>query len=212
MAGKRAFSPREILKMKYESLPWDGEWQECFGNPDITDTWFISGSSASGKSSFTMQLCKKLCEYGIVLYVSLEEGVSMSFQERIKRYHMEEEQGRFRIEPNGAPDVLRAYLKRKKSPKFVVIDSFQFAQSLYGWDYQTAVDLVREFPRKCFIFISQEAKSEPMGKPAVRLKYLAGVKVRVVGYKAMCQGRFIGEAGAAFPVWEDGIIQTSNNI
>lgn len=212
MAGKRAFSPREILKMKYEALPWDGEWKEVFGNPDITDTWFISGSSASGKSSFVMQLAKKLCEYGTVLYVSLEEGVTMSFQERIKRYHMEEEQGRFRIEPNGDPDVLRAYLKRKKSPKFVIIDSFQFAQSLYSWDYQTAVDLVREFPRKCFIFISQEAKSEPMGKPAVRLKYLAGVKVRVVGYKAMCQGRFIGEAGATFPVWEDGIIQSTNCI
>lgn len=212
MAVKRAFSPREVLKMTYKPIPWDGEWQEVFGNPDITDTWFISGSSASGKSSFVMQLSKKLCEYGTVLYVSLEEGVSMSFQERIRRFHMEEVQGRFRIEPNGDVDVLRACLKRKKSPRFIVIDSFQFAQSLYGWDYQTAVELVREFPRKCFIFISQEAKSEPMGKPAVRLKYLAGVKVRVVGYKAMCQGRFIGEAGATFPVWEDGIIQTSNNI
>lgn len=212
MAGKRAFSPREVLKMTYKPIPWDGEWQEVFGNPDITDTWFISGSSASGKSSFVLQLSKKLCEYGTVLYVSLEEGVGMSFHERIRRFHMEEQQGRFRIELNGSVEVLRSCLKRKKSPRFVVIDSFQFAQSLYGWDYQTAVDLTREFPKKCFIFISQEAKSEPLGKPAMRLKYLAGVKVRVVAYKAMCQGRFIGEAGATFPVWKDGIIQTTNNI
>ena len=61
-------------------------------------------------------------------------------------------------------------------------------------------------------FSSQEAKSQPLGKPAVRLKYMAGVKVRVVGYEAVCQGRFIGEAGATFKVWEDGLIQASNNL
>ena len=41
---------------------------------------------------------------------------------------------------------------------------------------------------------------------------MAGVKVRVVGYEAICQGRFIGEAGATFRVWEDGLIQASNNL
>lgn len=95
--AKRAYSPREILKMTYKPIPWGGEWERCFGQPDMYDTWFISGPSAGGKSSFVMQLAKKLCEYGVVLYCSFEEKVSMSFKERIERFHMEEEQGRFRV-------------------------------------------------------------------------------------------------------------------
>jgi hypothetical protein len=68
------------------------------------------------------------------------------------------------------------------------------------------------FPRKSFLFISQEDKGRPMGKPAVRLKYMAGVKVRVIGYQAICQGRFIPEPGVCFKVWESGILKTTNNI
>ena len=206
--AKRAYSPREILKMTYKPIPWGGEWERCFGQPDMYDTWFISGPSAGGKSSFVMQLAKKLCEYGVVLYCSFEEKVSMSFKERIERFHMEEEQGRFRVCTDTDIDNLKRMLKQRKGPKFIIVDSFQYSH----WEYAQVEALVNEFHRKSFIFISQEAKSQPLGKPAVRLKYMAGVKVRVVGYEAVCQGRFIGEAGATFRVWEDGLIQASNNI
>ena len=46
----------------------------------------------------------------------------------------------------------------------------------------------------------------------MRLKYICDMKVRVVGYKAYCQGRSIGEAGSYFTVWEEGILKTSNQI
>lgn len=206
--AKRAYSPREIAKMVHTPIPWEGEWQEVFGNPDINDTWIIHGPSAGGKSSFTMQLAKKLCEYGGVLYVSVEEGLRMSFQQRIKRFHMDEVQSKFRVIDNADMESLRERLHKRKSPRFIIIDSFQMAQ----WDYPSTAALIDEFPRKSFIFISQEMKSEPLGKGAVRLKYLAGVKVRVKGYEAVCLGRFVGEAGSTFRVWEDGYIQTTNNI
>lgn len=198
--------------MTYTPIPWEGDWAEAFGQPDITDTWLIHGPSAGGKSSFTMQLAKKLCEYGGVLYVSLEEKLSMSFQQRIRRYHMDEVQKKFRVVNDADLDNLRERLHKRKSPRFIIIDSFQVGQQVAGWDYPQAAALIEEFPRKCFIFISQEQKGEPLGKGAARLKYLAGVKVRVKGYKAMCLGRFVPEVGNAFPVWEDGIIQASNNI
>lgn len=51
-----------------------------------------------------------------------------------------------------------------------------------------------------------------MGGGAIKLRYICDMKVRVVGYKAYCQGRAIGEAGSYFVVWEEGIIQTSNNL
>lgn len=200
--------------MRFKSVPlsWDGEWQRVFGNPEINDMWFISGPSASGKSSFCMQLAKKLCEFGGVLYVSVEEGTKMSFCQRLRQHHMEEVQTKFRVIDDGNLDDLRERLHRRKSPKFVILDSFQLLQSTYGWSFQDTLQLLAEFPHKCFVFVSQEYKGEPMGKAAGKLKYQASVKVRVMGYKAMCQGRFVKEAGAEFKVWQDGLIQASNNL
>lgn len=205
---KRAYSPSDILKKTYRTLPWEGEWKEAFGEPTTNEIWFISGNSASGKSSFVMQLARELCKYGTVLYESYEEGVSQSFQTRIKRFKMNEVQGRFRVATSDTYEDVVERLRRPRSPNFVIIDSFQYSE----WSYQQAEDLIEMFPRKSFIFISQEDKGRPMGKPAVRLKYAAGVKVRVVGYQAMCQGRFIPEPGIVFNVWDSGILKTTNNI
>jgi hypothetical protein len=206
--AKRAFSPKEVLLKTYKTIPWDGEWVKCFGTPTTNETWFISGASASGKSSFVMQLARELCNYGVVLYVSYEEGVSQTFQTRIERFHMSEKQGKFRVVVDDTYDDLIARLKRPKGPHFVIIDSFQYAE----WTYQQTKELTEMFPRKSFIFISQEHKGSPMGKAAVRLKYMAGVKVRVIGYEALCQGRFIPEPGVKFKVWNEGIMKTTNNI
>lgn len=204
---KRAYSPKEVLAKTYKTLPWDGEWAEAFGLPTVNETWLIHGQSGSGKSSFVMQLARKLTEYGTVLFMSYEEGVGQSFQKRIERFKMSEVQGRFRIATSDTIEELTARLKCKKSPRFVIIDSLQAA----GWDYPETEALIKRFPRKCFIFISQEYKGQPMGKPAQKAKYLAGVKVRVSGYKAYCQGRFIPAPGVYYPVWVEGILKTTNN-
>lgn len=206
--AKRAYSPREVLAKTYVTLPWDGEWAEAFGYPSVNETWLIQGQSAAGKSSFAMQLARKLCEYGLVLYLSYEEGVSQSFQKRLERFHMNEVQGRFRIAVEDSLEEVIDRLRKKKSPRFVMVDSFQKA----GWSYEDTLSLIKRFPRKSFIFISQEHKGQPLGKPAIRLKYDAGVKIRVVNYKAYCQGRFIPAAGAHYVVWEEGILRTTNNL
>ena len=80
---KRAYSPKEIAAKKWTTLSWGEKWSKPFGFPADTSSWFISGASASGKSSFVMQLGKELCNYGTVLYLSYEEGVNQSFQRRM---------------------------------------------------------------------------------------------------------------------------------
>ena len=206
--AKRAYSVRDIESKKWVTLPWGEKWSSPFGYPADNARWFISGASASGKSSFVMQLAKELCNYGRVLYMSYEEGVNQSFQRRLGYLHMDEVQGRFRVAMGDTWDELVARLKKPKSAKFVIIDSFQVAP----WDYPEAVRLMETFPKRCFIWISQEKKSQPLGGGAVRLKYICDMKVRVVGYKAYCQGRSIGEAGSYFTVWEEGIMKSSNQI
>lgn len=206
--AKRAYSPKEVLAKTYKTLPWGPKWSVPFGEVPVNETWFISGASASGKSSFVMQLAKELCNYGTVLYLSYEEGVSMSFQERLKREKMNEVQGRFRTVVGDTYDDLVERLRRPKSAKFVIIDSFQDSKLTY----EEVEALITRFHRKSFIFISQEYKGQPTGKPAGRVKYKAGIKIRVSCYKAYCQGRFTANPEAYYVVWEEGILRTSNNI
>ena len=205
---KRAYSPTEVQQMNIPSFPFEGKWEAAFGHPDRTGVWIIWGESGNGKSSFVMQLGKELCNYGTVLCMSYEEKINQSFQRRMGYLKMNEVQGKFRVVTEGSLEEVIARLKKPKSPKFIIIDSFQVA----GWDYPQAVELMETFPKKCFIWISQEKKSQPMGGGAVRLKYICDMKIRVVGYKAYCQGRAIGDPGSYYVVWEDGIIQTSNNL
>ena len=208
MKLKRAYSPGEVLNMKIPRFEFSGDWQTSIGNPAKSGVWIIWGASGNGKSSFVMQLSKELCKYGLVLYLSYEEGVNQTFQRRMEYLKMNEVQGKFRVVVDETYEELIDRLKKPKSPKFIIVDSYQVSE----WEYPDAVALMKRFPKKCFIWISQEKKSQPMGGGAIRLRYICDMKIRVVGYKAYCQGRAIGEAGSYYVVWEEGIIQTSNNL
>ena len=210
--GKRAYSPKEISAKKWVTLSWGEQWSEPFGFPAENASWFISGASAQGKSSFVMQLGKELCKYGPVLYMSYEEGVNQSFQRRMDYLGMNEVQGKFRVVVDDTLEELSERLAKPKSPKFIIVDSFQVGCDDKGWTYPDAVALMKRFKRKCFIFISQEDKSAPTGKPARRLRYICDMKVRVIGYRAYCQGRSVDGAGSSFVVWEKGVLQSTNNI
>ena len=190
-------------------MPFEGKWKDVFGEPEQGDTWFISGASASGKSSFVMQLAKMLCSLGNVLYVSLEEGVGVSMQRRLAQFKMNEVQGSFRITTDGDIDALAERLAKPKSAKFIIVDSYQVAFEA-GWEYNLTRDLIDRFKHKTFIFISQEDKGKPLGKPAVRLKYKAGVKVRTQGFRAYCQGRYSGNVSEYFTIWEEMAVEVYN--
>ena len=53
-------SVTDMLRMKKETYAFDGVWAEAFGEPERNGVWFIWGRSGSGKTSFTMNLCKDL--------------------------------------------------------------------------------------------------------------------------------------------------------
>ena len=205
----RAYNPREVSQKKYEVIKWNGQWRESFGRPAMNETWFISGASAQGKSSFVMQLAKKFCEYGKTLYVSAEEGIRQSFQRRLEMFEMNSVGRKLSIIEDPDINLLKERLSKPKSPRFIIIDSFQMA----NWTYQAAMELIEKFNKKSFIFISQEYKSRPMGADAVRLRYAAGVKIRVSGFMALCSGREKETAGGGgFVVWDEGAIRYGNKI
>ena len=69
------------------------------------------------KSSFVMQLGKELCKYGLVLYLSYEEGVNQTFQRRMEYLKMNEVQGKFRVVVDETYEELIDRLKKPKSPE-----------------------------------------------------------------------------------------------
>lgn len=207
--AKRAYSPKDVASINHKVLPFTGKWKEVFGEPEQGDTWFISGPSASGKSSFVMQFAKMLCGIGPVLYVSLEEGVGLSMKKRLVQFKMNEVQGSFRIITDGDIEELGKRLAKPKSAKFIIVDSYQEAYEA-GWEYRLTAELIDRFPKKTFIFISQEDKGKPLGKPAIRLKYKAGVKVRTLGFRAFCEGRYAGQVGAYYTIWEEKAVEVYN--
>ena len=198
----RAYSPVEIERLRIPELPFTGEWERAFGRPSRFERWYVDGASTSGKSSFVMMLSKKLCDFGKVDYISLEEGANLSFKKRINRLRMSDVAGRFKVLTGTTVAELAERLARPKSANFVVIDSVQYL------DVQSFARLKRlllvRFPRKSFILVSQLYKGKPKGKMADDLKFDCGVKVRTKGYRAYCHGRYADDAEAYLTIWEEG--------
>lgn len=91
----RAASVEQVLKTKFQLLPFEGDWLESLGCPELTGTWIIWGSSGNGKTRFALQLCKYLCRFGRVAYNSLEEGVSQSLKLALNDVNMMEMKRKF---------------------------------------------------------------------------------------------------------------------
>lgn len=195
----RAYSASEVLAKKVPSIPFEGRWREAFGEPGRAGVWLIWGQSANGKSSFAMQLAKELCRYGKVAYNSLEESLSLSFQKNMERCRMYEESGRFLVLDREPIEELSKRLEKQRSPDFVIIDSLQYT----GLNYNDYKRLKEAHPKKLFIFVSHADGDKPKGATADKVQYDADMKILVQGYRAICKGRFIPEAGKHYSIWAE---------
>lgn len=195
---KRALSVSELLSQVKETFEFREEWQDAFGSPETVGVWFIWGNSGNGKSSFVMQLCKELCKYGKVLYNSLEEGDSLTMQNSLKRHGMMKVNRRLNITSESIT-VLSKRLEKRRSPEFVVIDSFQYAQM----SYRQYIKFKEKHKNKLIIFISHADGKSPSGRSAKSVMYDAALKIWVEGYKAFSKGRFIGSTGT-YTIWDKG--------
>lgn len=195
---KRAMSAKQALSQKKELIAFSDQFRNAFGAPERCGTWFVWGQSGNGKSSFVMQLAKELARTERVLYVSREEGTSLSFQEQLKRHNMADVGRNFLISTDDTDDLIDR-LRKRRAPRVVIIDSLQFMDM----DYNKYKEIVEEFPHVLFIFISQVRGKKPDGRTANRIQHAAMLKVFVEGYRAISNGRFFGELGY-MNIWEEG--------
>lgn len=194
----RAASVDQVLRTRFKVLPFEGEWKDSIGCPELTGSWIVWGNSGNGKTRFALQLCKYLCQFGRVAYDSLEEGVSVSLVKAIKETHMMEVRRKFVVLDKEPIDQLTERLEKPKSPDIVCVDSLQYT----GMSYEQYKALKERFPKKLFIWISHADGTLPEGRVAKKVRFDSNVKVFVQAYRAEPVSRYGG--GKPYIIWEEG--------
>lgn len=194
----RTLSAKQVLTIKFDTIRLGGGWDECVGEIETTGIWFIWGNSGNGKTSAVVSLCKELSAFGKVLYNSREEGVSLTMQNTLRRYGMGELGSRFQL-ANMSLQELDEKISQQRSPKFVVLDSFQF-MGLTDKDFRAFCE---KHKNKMLIFVSRTRGRQPEGRAAISAMYDASCKIWVEGYKAFSKGRFVGTTGE-MTIWDEG--------
>lgn len=194
----RTLSAKQVLTIKFDTIRLGGGWDECVGEIETTGIWFIWGNSGNGKTSAVVSLCKELSAFGKVLYNSREEGVSLTMQNTLRRYGMGELGSRFQL-ANMSLQELDEKISQQRSPKFVVLDSFQFM----GLTYKDFRVFCEKHKNKMLIFVSRTRGRQPEGRAAISAMYDASCKIWVEGYKAFSKGRFVGTTGE-MTIWDEG--------
>ena len=203
----RAISNKNVLAAQFETAEFTGAYLASFGRPELRGAWIIWGGSGSGKTTFTLMLCKYLAGFRRVAYNSLEQGLSLSLQKAWERVDMAEAGSNIILLNKEQMPELRERLRKRKSPDIIVIDSVQYLTKFYTQQFN---ELKADFPDKLFIFISQadKADKDPDGKTAKHIRYDADIKIKVEGYKAFVTTRYEdpenGEGGADFIIREQG--------
>ncbi len=186
---RRAYSADSVISMERELCEFDGQWLEAVGKPELKGTWCIGGLPKNGKTSFTMQLAKYLTKWHLVAYDSIEEGISASFAETLRRCRMDEvKASRFIVLNNEDIKDIECRLSKRKSPKIVIIDSIQFL----GLNTETYLRWKKRFPEKLFIYITHLQGQYPEGKTALKIWRDSDVVIKVEGFRAYPTSRYGG--------------------
>jgi hypothetical protein len=198
MALKRALTVKNILDKKYKLFDFTGAWYDAFRKPEMTGVWFIWGNSGNGKTSFVIQMIKELARFDNVLLNSREEGTKHTMQENLIKFNMNEASANKVHFVDETINDLTARLKMKKSARIVVIDSFQYMML----SYKEYIEFKQLFPDKLIIFISHADGKNPAGRSAKSVKFDAGLKIWVEGYRAFSHGRYKGPT-EEFDIWPE---------
>lgn len=197
----KSLSSAQVLGIRNKTITLSGEWGACIGEMARHGVVFIWGNSGNGKTSAIMQLCRELAiGQGMKgLFLSLEEGYDVSIQNAIRRFGMQECKSRFQVIDSCSLQELIERLSKPRSEEFVVIDSIQYMDLSYK-QYKAFKE---RFRGKLIILISHADGKQPEGRAARAIRYDAGLKIWIEGYKAFSKGRYIGPKGEAV-IWKKG--------
>jgi hypothetical protein len=127
---------------------------------------------------------------------ALEEGNRHTMQQLLEQSDLKESKKNVLIGCETMAE-LDERLSKHKSPRFAIIDSFQ-----YTWlSFEEYFKFKTKHSDKLLIFTSQCEGKQPLGRTAGRVKFDATLKIWVEGFKAISNGRY--NQGGEYVIWPD---------
>ena len=74
-----------LRRKKFNPVTFGEPWNSFLGSRELKGVWTIYGPSGHGKTSMAIQLANYLCQFGKVMYDSIEQGASESLIEAFRR-------------------------------------------------------------------------------------------------------------------------------
>ena len=197
----KALTVANIINQTISRILFTGLWYQAFKCPQNKGVWFIWGGSGSGKSTFILMLAKALAQLGLKVFLNLceEETDDSDFIDRMAMLQMNEVSENFVAQSYNYADMV-AYLKRKASPKVVIIDSATY----FFETFEQYKAFKAMFKNKIIIITGHARGMNPKFEIEDRIMYDAKMKIFVQGYLALCKGRTIGPNGGRYIIYQDG--------
>ena len=196
--SNRAYSVSNVLSKKFNPLDFSGEWEDTLGKPDKAFSALIWGGTTNGKTEAAIKFAKYLTNFGKVAYNSLEQGLSATIQDALRRNHMDTCGGSFILLDREPFDELIIRMSKPKSPDFLFIDSVQYTRITKVQYYQLKELMIKK--GKGIVWISQAKGSLPKGALADDIMFDVDLKLWVEGFKLFPDGRLNG-GGEPFVIW-----------
>ena len=181
--AKKAISVNSLRQKQFKTLAFTGEWLENMGEPERNFRAVFYGPGGSGKSTYVLKFANYLGKhFGKVLYNSFEEGISKSLQTRCVQHGIDAK--RLYFYDRLTFDEFCEKMKRGYY-RVGIIDSLQYMNFTYA-QYRK---LVKLFPTKAFIFISQ-VNNAGKTKGGSDILHAVDIKIHVIGGQAHIQSRY----------------------
>jgi len=197
------FSNNNIIETKHKTMAFTGKWLDSFGEPPVSGSWIIYGTSGSGKTGFALQLAKYLTNFNRVLYWSLEQGNSKTFQSAWKREKMADCGSDIMVaDEETSFEMIEKTMKQRKGRGILIIDSLT---PLKGQSFNiVAYERFRKrLKNKLLIWVSHEKGGIPDTNVGDYIMKLADLKMRVDRFMVFTNSR-AGDKMKDFIVWEKG--------
>ncbi|MDP2385643.1 MAG: hypothetical protein Q8M29_04680 [Bacteroidota bacterium] len=148
-------SSRDLRKRKYNCFPFTGKWKDFFGLPSYAFHLAVHGKPGEGKSTFCVQFADYLAKnFGKVVYVSGEEGLSKTVQDKVINNGIDN------------PYLIFADIKSYDEIKTEIPNEFHFifidSLDTLRIDAAKLKALKEHYPQSAFITISQSTKDGKM--------------------------------------------------
>ncbi|MDZ4786578.1 MAG: DNA cytosine methyltransferase [bacterium] len=192
----KIISSDQLQNMHFDTLQFNGKWDAFFGNTSLNFFAVLYGLPGHGKSTFAIQFAKFLADnLGKVIYISGEEGFSMTFKNKFVLNKVDSKQ-LFVADLRTFDDIMRVV--PAESYRFIFIDSLDNMNI----DADKMKAIRRKYKNAAIISICQSTKAGLM-RGSQEIVHDSDIVIQVQdGLATTTKNRF-KEKGMTYEVFEE---------